>query len=144
MTELLVLIKLLVDVGLLVLILMVQLTIYPSFLYYKRENLLRWHKKYTNAIAIIVGPLMVAQLFLSIYVVFGAQQYFIGGLHLFFVLATWISTAVQFVPIHNRIANNTHSEKDLKNLVSRNWVRVVLWASIIILDFLQHSLYSHT
>ena len=144
MTELLILIKLLVDVGLLVLILMVQLTIYPSFLYYKRENLLRWHKKYTNAIAIIVGPLMVAQLFLSIYFVFGAQQYFIGGLHLFFVLATWISTAVQFVPIHNRIANNTHSEKDLKNLVSRNWVRVVLWASIIILDFLQYSLYSHT
>lgn len=120
--------------GLAVLILMVQLAIYPSFLYYSRENLVQWHPRYTKGIAVIVGPLMVAQLLIDVYIVFGVSQYTLGVVHLLFVLATWISTALFFVPIHNRIATNTHSEGDLKNLVSRNWLRVLLWIVALVLS----------
>jgi len=38
------LIRLLFDFGLLVLIWLVQLVIYPSFLYYEQDNLKRWHE----------------------------------------------------------------------------------------------------
>lgn len=134
----LLLVQLLIDFGLVILILMVQLIIYPSFSYYKREDLIKWHQKYTGAIGIIVGPLMVAQLFLSVYVVFGRQQNLLGGAHLFLVLATWISTAVQFVPIHNKITKGIHSKKDLENLVFRNWVRVLLWLLIISISVLHY------
>ena len=44
---------LLVDAGLVVLIWMVQLIIYPSFLHYD-NNLVEWHHKYTSRIALIV------------------------------------------------------------------------------------------
>ena len=135
--------QLLIDFGLVVLILMVQLTIYPSFLYYKKEDLVCWHQKYTGAIAIVVGPLMFAQLFLSIYIVFVKQQYLLGGIHLVLVLATWISTTIQFVPIHNRIGKSEHTDKDLQHLVHRNWIRVILWILVLLISLIQYQLLSH-
>ena len=140
MIDALSLFQLLIDFGLVVLILMVQLTIYPSFLYYKTEDLVRWHQKYTGAIAMVVGPLMLAQLLLSIYVVFVNQQYLLGGIHLTLVLATWISTAIQFVPIHNRIGKSEHTNKDLQKLVHHNWIRVILWVLILLLGLFQNYL----
>ena len=62
--------QLIVDFGLLVLIWIVQLIIYPSFLYYKSKNLMVWHQKYTERIAVIVLPLMLMQLAIAIYLVF--------------------------------------------------------------------------
>lgn len=140
MIDALSLFQLLIDFGLVVLILMVQLTIYPSFLYYKTEDLVRWHQKYTGAIAIVVGPLMLAQLLLSIYVVVINQQYLLGGIHLVLVLATWISTAIQFVPIHSRIGKSEHTNKDLQKLVHHNWIRVILWVLILLLGLFQNYL----
>ncbi|WP_339844796.1 hypothetical protein [uncultured Dokdonia sp.] len=140
MIDALSLFQLLIDFGLVVLILMVQLTIYPSFLYYKTEDLVRWHQKYTGAIAMVVGPLMLAQLLLSIYVVFVNQQYLLGGIHLTLVLATWIATAIQFVPIHNRIGKSEHTNKDLQKLVHHNWIRVILWILILLLGLFQNYL----
>ena len=55
-------IRLLVDFGLLVLIWIIQLIIYPSFLFYRAKELITWHKMYTKAIALIVIPLMLGQL----------------------------------------------------------------------------------
>ena len=52
----------LADFGLLVLIWMVQLVVYPGFKYYQRERLLEWHARYTSRISYIVGPLMLGQL----------------------------------------------------------------------------------
>ena len=56
------LIRLLLDFGLMVLIWIVQLVIYPGLCYYKNEDLGKWHKIYTQRIGVIVGPLMIAQL----------------------------------------------------------------------------------
>ena len=59
-------VRLLFDFGLVILIWMVQLVVYPSFRYYKESDLMRWHERYTKAISIIVVPLMFGQLFLVI------------------------------------------------------------------------------
>ena len=59
------LIRLLFDFGLLVLIWLVQLVIYPSFLYYEQDNLKRWHEKYTQKITYVVLPLMMGQLIIT-------------------------------------------------------------------------------
>ena len=58
-------IRLICDSGLLILIWMVQLVIYPSFSYYKQEDLFKWHETYTKRIAVIVIPLMLGQLITS-------------------------------------------------------------------------------
>ena len=54
--------RLLLDFGLCILIWMVQLVVYPSFLFFSFNNLFTWHKTYTKAIALIVIPLMLGQL----------------------------------------------------------------------------------
>ena len=61
------LLQLLVDFGLVVLIWIVQLIIYPSFLYYNSNTLSKWHKTYTGRITTIVAPLMIAQIAIAAY-----------------------------------------------------------------------------
>ena len=50
-----------IDFGLVVLIWLVQLIIYPSFRYMSAEQLAIWHPNYSNLITLFVGPLMLAQ-----------------------------------------------------------------------------------
>ena len=50
------------DTGMLVILWMVQLMIYPGFLRHEARELVAWHKKYTFRVSFIIMPLMFAQL----------------------------------------------------------------------------------
>jgi len=122
-------IRLLFDAGLFVLIWMVQLVVYPSFLYYEKQNLVKWHNHYTKGLSIIVIPLMFGQLIMACIqlVELPSIETIIS---LLMVCAVWISTFVQFVPVHNKISKNKVTEKLLQQLVNRNWLRTLLWTLI--------------
>jgi len=55
------------DFGMLVLIWLVQLIIYPSFEFTDKDAFLGWHEKYTGLITVVVLPLMLGQLGLTLY-----------------------------------------------------------------------------
>jgi hypothetical protein len=117
------------DVGLFVLIWMIQLIVYPSFSFYEMDALVVWHKKYTIRLSIIVIPLMFGQLILS------GWQWYVSHtpettIRLLLVLAVWISTFSQFVPIHALIAQQKATRRHLQQLVKRNWIRTALWTLI--------------
>lgn len=121
--------RLLFDAGLVVLIWMVQLIVYPSFLYYDREDLITWHKTYTSRLAMIVIPLLFGQLILAvIQLAYISSTQTIVSLGL--VILVWISTFTQFVPIHNAIAKRRVTTELLTKLVRRNWIRTALWTFI--------------
>jgi hypothetical protein len=122
-------IRLLFDAGLFVLIWMVQLVVYPSFLYYEKQNLVKWHNQYAKGLAIIVIPLMFGQLTLSIIQLFRLSSSE-NSIDLMLVIAVWIITFILFVPIHNKIAKNEATNQLLKQLVNRNWLRTILWTLI--------------
>lgn len=123
--------RVLIDFGLVVLIWMIQLVVYPSFKYFDNESLVKWHKRYTFNLSLIVIPLMFAQLGIYIYQVLASQTPFtISGIII--VILLWLSTFLQFVPIHREISNNQHTEYMLKLLVSRNWIRTVLWSGLFV------------
>jgi hypothetical protein len=124
-------ISLLVDVGLVVLIWMVQLIIYPSFSYYKPENLIKWHQKYTAGIAVVVIPLMLAQLVLTIVAVF-YQPSFTNIFTLAIVLFLWIFTFLSFAPLHFKIAEGDTNSKILQLLIQRNWIRTFVWSALLL------------
>lgn len=125
--------RLLVDFGLLVLIWVVQLIVYPSFLFYNKENLITWHRKYTPLVGYIVAPLMVLQLSLSIYQISNAVT--LNNIISVMMISTiWIITFLQFVPIHNNISNGSTSEKMLLSLVKKNWLRTFLWSLLFVLN----------
>ena len=129
------LLRLLSDFGLLVLIWLVQLVIYPSFLYFDKESLLAWHKKYTVGISLLVIPLLFGQLATAVLQLFeGASLY--TTVSILFIGAVWVSTFTQFVPIHNKIAQGVCEKPVLQKLVTRNWLRTFLWTTIFIFSFL--------
>jgi hypothetical protein len=119
-------ISLLADAGLVVLIWMVQLIVYPSFLYYQPKDLVSWHQKYTNRIAVIVVPLMFLQLAISFYDVF-YQFDTLNTIRFLLVIFLWIFTFTSFAPLHVKITNNNFDKKLLKLLIQRNWIRTFLW-----------------
>lgn len=127
--------KLLIDFGLVILIWMIQLMVYPSFKYCSKEELQKWHKKYTFRIACMVIPLMFGQLFIYGYQVFKYQSaYHILGLAI--VILLWIITFRTFVPLHNTISNHEQTNETLVNLVRKNWDRTGLWTVLCVLSII--------
>ncbi|WP_231565537.1 hypothetical protein [Psychroserpens sp. Hel_I_66] len=123
--------RLLLDFGLVVLIWMVQLLIYPSFKYYSTTSLLKWHSRYTFNMALIVIPFMFGQLIIYTVQVFQEQSFFyVFGMIV--VILLWLSTFLQFVPLHQAITNNKFSSNTLSQLVVRNWIRTALWSVLFI------------
>ncbi|KOY52155.1 hypothetical protein [Polaribacter dokdonensis] len=124
-----------VNSGLVVLIWMVQLIVYPSFLFYNKENLVHWHNVYTKRIAVIVVPLMLMQLVISILntiVSFSIINLTIGLL----VLFLWVFTFKSFAPVHFKISENRFQQTQLQQLVNKNWIRTIIWSLILGLSLL--------
>lgn len=120
------------DFGLVVLIWMVQLIIYPSFVYYKVEDLFKWHNTYTKNITWIVLPLMVGQLGIHLYEIILAFSFFKLAI-LLMILLVWINTFFYAVPLHQRISDNDDIACACRALIRVNWNRTVLWTVIFIL-----------
>ena len=118
--------RLVLDAGLLVLTWMIQLIVYPSFLFYTAKELVTWHKIYTKTIALIVIPLMLGQLGITIYQVFLVQNTFTFT-SIVLVVFLWGITLLKFAPMHQQISEgNTHIQL-LKKLVQNNWIRTIIW-----------------
>jgi DMSO reductase anchor subunit len=108
---------------------MVQLLIYPSFIYFSSAALHTWHERYTFNMALIVIPLMFGQLVVYGIEVYHTQTAFtVCGLMI--VIALWVFTLSCFVPLHKAINDNTSSRNTLKRLVAANWIRTVLWTGL--------------
>ena len=130
-------ISLLVDAGLVVLIWMVQLIIYPSFTYYKSENLIKWHQKYTSRLAVVVVPLMLTQLALAIVAVFLAFN-FTTIFTVVIVLFLWVFTFLSFAPLHSKISEGHTDQNLLKLLIQRNWIRTFFWSLLLVFHLIMH------
>jgi hypothetical protein len=132
------LLRILLDFGLVVLIWMVQLLIYPSFIHFSSTNLIAWHKVYTKNMALVVMPLMLGQL--VVYTVsFIQEQNSFNTLGFGLTLILWASTFFQFVPLHNAISKNQSTADHLKLLVKRNWIRSFLWSVLFVLSLLEYA-----
>lgn len=127
--------SLILDFGLVVLIWMVQLIIYPSLKYHTTDLLLKWHTKYTVRIAGIVIPLMFGQLLLYLYLVFTQPDTSIY-IRTVLTISAWIVTFAIFVPLHNTINKGQSTEQTLQNLVSKNWIRTLIWSLLFTINLI--------
>lgn len=126
-------IRLLFDAGLVALIWIVQLVIYPSFLYYSRDNLKRWHDKYTNRITYVVLPLMLGQLITAAAQIWMEVNWF-TIISVVIVCLLWLSTFLKFVPLHNKITAGSFQNQTLVDLDRLNWGRTVLWTILFMIS----------
>ena len=132
------LIKLSTDFGLVVLIWMVQLIIYPSFRFYRPGDLLKWHRKYTKRITVVVMPLMLTQLLAYGFQLMDKFATY-SVVSMIIVMVLWLITFTVFVPLHQKIEANAFNPTILSNLVKLNWIRTGLW-SLLFLISVYHAL----
>lgn len=124
-------IRIIVDFGLVILIWMVQLIVYPGFSFYADPDLLKWHKFYTPKITVIVAPLMFLQMGIAIYLCIFEFNLF-NLVYSLLVLSTWVTTFTYFVPLHQKIEGNKEIKISAKKLSVGNWVRTIQWTVIFI------------
>lgn len=123
--------RVVVDFGLVVLILLVQLIIYPSFTQMSPANLKAWHPVYTKRITFVVLPLMLSQALTVILQVLKAFTY----LHLtslLLVIALWLLTFLQAVPLHTKIDHSNDPLRAANKLVKTNRIRGFLWLILFV------------
>ena len=132
--------RLIIDFGLVVLIWVVQLIIYPRFQKYSTEELLSWHGPYSRRISIIVIPLMLAQLLqYTIYVLEETNIYSVSAAIL--ILAVWLLTFLYFVPAHQRISRG-ETGRVVKQLTTVNWWRTIIWSLVFLLSLFKLLLFN--
>jgi len=125
--------QLIVDFGLLILIWLVQLVIYPGLTFYATRDLKVWHQKYTSAVTLIVLPLMVSQLILSLYSLVSAADTFYL-IHTLLVLTAWAHTFIIAVPLHQKLEGSDNPIEVAESLVSKNKWRVLIWTLVFMLS----------
>lgn len=133
-------IRILLDFGLVVLIWIIQRIVYPGFLYFRTDDLVVWHRVYTARFSTIVMPLMLGQLGIAIYqLVINANLY--TGVSLVIILLIWLTTFLQFTPIHSTISKQSISEDMLVVLIKKNWMRTVLWTLLFLLTITYYTFF---
>lgn len=129
-------VKLLIDFGLVVLIWMTQLIVYPAFTYYSSNDMVQWHGRYTMAISLIVAPLMIAQVLLHGWELV-SNPGILSYINAFLIALIWINTFLFAVPLHNQISSGTQVIEAAHRLVSINWYRTVLWSIVFVITLYQ-------
>ena len=113
--------------GLLVLIWLVQLIIYPGFHRISPEEFAVYHRWYVIRISSVVLPLMTAELVLVIWWVLSDNYSTISLSAGFLVIMVWLSTFALQVSIHNQLKTGKE-DRLIRRLVATNWIRTAAWS----------------
>lgn len=123
-----------IDFGLVVLIWIVQLVVYPSFHYYDVAGLKRWHRVYTRQVTFIVLPLMLAQVILHAKRLLD-EPYWLGTVQFILIVLVWGITFFKAVPLHTKIDLEDQPAGTITDLVRWNWPRTILWSIVFVIHF---------
>jgi|TARA_R110000737_G_scaffold344354_1_gene371401 hypothetical protein len=115
------------DTGMLALIWLVQLIIYPGLAMYNDVNLRIWHPIYTKRVTLVVLPLMFGQLILSAYKVLNVGV-LTDDIHLVLVLSAWAITFLRAVPLHRALEGEDGGANIAIRLVHVNKARTIVWS----------------
>jgi hypothetical protein len=113
--------------ALLVLIWMVQLIVYPGFIQIPAGDFIAYHRWYTKRIAIIVGPLMFAEVILLMGWWWAGADHSAAYVATLAVSIVWLSTFRLQVPIHKRLQYGKDNDL-IRQLVATNWIRTAAWS----------------
>lgn len=124
-----------VDFSLAVFLWVVQCIIYPSFRHLREAVFQNWHRAYQRRISLIIGPILLMQMFLVCFEAFFSPSAY-SLIRLCLIAACWLITACVSVPLHQKIERGVAREQSIERLIESNWLRTVLWTGL----FLSHLL----
>lgn len=116
-----------VGAGLLVLIWLVQLVIYPAFHAIEPAGFRAWHTGYTSAVTWVVAPLMLLQAGLAVWLwIDGAGPRWLLVANGALILFAWGVTFAVSIPCHDALQREV-SAQVIDRLVHTNWLRTAAW-----------------
>ena len=124
--------RLVVDFGLLIFIWLVQLIIYPSFLFLEDRKLKKWHSIYVRRLTYVAFPLMVGQLLIVLIQLANDSNIFRMA-SLVLILLVWVMTFGKAVPLHAKVNNVSPVRVPLTSLVRLNGWRTLCWTLTVLL-----------
>ncbi|MFG0249561.1 MAG: hypothetical protein ACF8OB_11800 [Phycisphaeraceae bacterium JB051] len=128
-------IRLTIDFGLLILIWLVQVIIYPTFRQIVPEKFKVYHRRYTGQITWFVVPLMFGQVGLHSYELYENVNP-LNIINAMLILMAWLVTFGLSVPCHSKLAKHGYDLAVINRLVWTNWLRTIAWTGVVILDIL--------
>lgn len=124
-----------IDFAMLVFLWLVQIIIYPSFKKISKESILSWHKSYQTRVSIIMGPIMLLQMYQITFDVFHTISS-ITIIRFLLLLVSWLLTIAVSVPLHRKIERNKDLEYSIDRLIKTNLPRTFTWTAIYFTHFL--------
>jgi hypothetical protein len=112
--------------GLLTLIWLVQIIIYPGLARIPADDFVQHHAWYVTRMTMIVLPLMIAEIIIAIAWLFLEDSAFYPMVAGSLVIIVWWSTVTFQVPVHKRLQAGKDRSK-LTRLAATNWIRTVAW-----------------
>ncbi|WP_411827491.1 hypothetical protein [Luteolibacter sp. AS25] len=105
----------------------VQLCVYPRFEEIDPGKFIGAHFRHCAGIGMVVVPLMLAELFTAIFLVWVGSGGWLQWLILGLTVGTFISTALIQAPCHKRLARGFDG-MECRSLTRGNWIRTGLWS----------------
>jgi hypothetical protein len=112
--------------GLLVLIWLVQIIIYPGLGRITSKDFVDYHRWYVTRISAIVLPLMICEAITTIGWLMINPYSFYARFAAFLVVIIWLSTFLLQVPIHRQLQSGKDDTR-IRRLVNTNWIRTTAW-----------------
>lgn len=113
--------------GLLILIWLVQIIIYPGLARIPSVDFVKYHAWYVTRISMVVIPLMICEIILAIAWFFLQDNMFYANVAGGLVILVWCSTFTFQVPIHKGLRAGKDKSK-IRRLVTTNWIRTIAWS----------------
>ena len=120
--------------GLVVLIWLVQIIIYPGMHGWDQSRFAKLHKDYATRISFFVGPLMLGQAALALLLLVTSPGA-IAVMHMLLIGVVWGATIFISVPLHRKLSDG-YVASGVDRLVATNWLRTVCWSLVFLIDML--------
>ncbi len=124
------------DFGIVIVVWLAQVIMYPSLAHIEPDAFVSWHRKYSSRIAFFVIPLLCGQA-----IIVGIMIWFYGDvltiLSAPIILLCWASTFGLSVPCHSKLQRSGKNLSVIRRLVWTNLVRTILWSLVLVIGLWQ-------
>ena len=124
------------DLGIVIVVWLAQVIMYPSLAHIERDAFVSWHRKYSSRIAFFVIPLLCGQAIIVGILVYDDAS-LTNVLSAALIAACWASTFGLSVPCHARLQRAGKDLQVIRKLVRTNLIRTMLWTAVLLIGILQ-------
>ena len=124
------------DFGIVMMVWLAQVIMYPSLAHIDEYSFVTWHKKYASRIAFFVIPLLCGQAIIVAILIYcgsGILEFLSAAI----IALCWASTFGLSVPCHAKLQRSGKDLSVIRRLVRTNLIRTILWTIVFALGLWQ-------